>query len=93
MIWREPRDHITHCYVSLSNVVGFTGKSCKLITYLSLNSASRPEHQSLGISNQNLLSLYFRLLTLTANVNQLTKALTQILKAKNKTATIYSCPA
>ena len=42
MVWREPRDHTTDCYFSLTNVKGYTGKTRNLITYAHVNSLTRP---------------------------------------------------
>ncbi|XP_076307323.1 uncharacterized protein LOC143223336 isoform X2 [Tachypleus tridentatus] len=42
MIWREQKDHVTDCYIYLTNVSGFTAKNKKSIEYPNLPSVMRP---------------------------------------------------
>ena len=42
MIWREPKDHVTDCYLCLVNTQGFNAKNKSKIEYPNLPSAIRP---------------------------------------------------
>jgi hypothetical protein len=42
MVWREPKDHLTDCYFSLTKISGISLKSKRSIQYPSLPSAIRP---------------------------------------------------
>ncbi|XP_076324370.1 uncharacterized protein LOC143232621 [Tachypleus tridentatus] len=42
VIWREQKDHLTDCYLYLTNVSGFSAKNKKSIEYPNLPSAMRP---------------------------------------------------
>ena len=33
MVWREPRDHLSDCYISLTNKTGITSKSKHTVKY------------------------------------------------------------
>jgi len=42
MVWREPTDHVSDCYICLTSVTGVTAKSKHTVHYRNLPSAIRP---------------------------------------------------
>jgi len=62
MIWQEPRDHVTDCYLCLTKLSELSSKNKSNIEYPSLDSATRPVHHSTEVPiptppvNKQLLS-------------------------------------
>ncbi|GFV38394.1 uncharacterized protein TNCV_4958371 [Trichonephila clavipes] len=42
IIWREPKDHSSDCYVCLTNIKGIASKSKHTVVYPDLQSAMKP---------------------------------------------------
>ena len=50
MVWRKQKDHVTDCYLCLTNVQGHSLKTRKNIQYQDLPSAIRPVQHSVDLS-------------------------------------------
>jgi len=46
IVWREPKDHSSDCYVCLTNITGISSKSKHTVKYPDLPSTMRPVPQS-----------------------------------------------
>jgi hypothetical protein len=42
MVWSEPKNHVSDCYLSLTSITGVTAKSKHTVQYPNLPSALRP---------------------------------------------------